>query len=120
MISKFGLIVRKLRKKNGDTLSTLSKQLDISLPYLSSMEVGRRIIPIRVIEKIRDIYQLNEDEYDELYKATLETNQYVDIELSKMNEAQKEVSIAFARKIEQADPDLIEKLRKVLMENDKD
>ena len=56
------------------------------------------------------------EEYDELYKATLDTNNHVDLELSKMNEAQREVSMVFARKIENADPELIEKLRKALEE----
>ena len=50
-------------------------------------------------------------------EAIIETNQRVDIEIAKMNEAQKEVSIAFARKIENADPELLEKLRKALSDD---
>ena len=41
----------------------------------------------------------------------------VDIELSKMNEAQREVSMTFARRIENADPELLEKLRKALTDD---
>ena len=46
-----------------------------------------------------------------------DTNNKVDLELSKMNEAQKEVSMVFARRIENADPELLEKLKKVLEED---
>ena len=116
MSTSFGKLLRVYRKKNGDTLLSLAGKLEISSPYLSSMEVGRRTIPIEVIEKIKNLYSLSEEEYDELYEATLDTNNHVDLELSKMNEAQREVSMVFARRIENADPELIEKLRKALEE----
>ena len=115
MTSSFGKVLKVYRKKNNDTLKTLADKLEISLPYLSSMEIGRRLVTSDVINKIKDIYNLSEKEYDELYMAMLDSNNKVDIELSKMNEAQREVSMAFARKIENADPELIENLRKLLM-----
>ena len=77
-----------------------------------------RYLPLEVVKRIKKVYNLNEKEYNELYMAMLDSNNKVDIELSKMNEAQREVSMVFARKIENADPELIEKLRKVLIEFD--
>ena len=118
MISSFGKILKEYRKKNNDTLKTLSEKLEISLPYLSAMEVGRKLVPTEIVLKIKTIYCLSKKEYDDLYMAMLDSNNKVDIELSKMNDAQKEVSMVFARKIENADPELIEKLRKVLMDSD--
>ena len=104
--------------KKEDTLKTLSEKIVISLPYLSGMEVGRKIVTLEVVQKIKEVYSLTEEEYNTLYMAMLDSNNKVDIELSKMNEAQREVSMVFARKIENADPELIEKLRKVLMDSD--
>lgn len=118
MISSFGKVLKIYRKKNNDTLKTLSEKIQISLPYLSSMEVGRRLVTIDVIKKIREVYNLNEEEFNDLYMAMLDSNNKVDLELAKMNEAQREVSMVFARKIENADPELVEKLRKVLTESD--
>ena len=118
MISSFGLVMRKIRSKTGDSLRTCASKLEITAPFLSAMEVGRRPIPSHYLEKIKKIYDLSEEEYTELYNAVVETNKRVDIEIEKMNEAQKEVSMTFARKIENADPELVEKLRKVLMESD--
>lgn len=118
MISAFGKILKEYRKRNDDTLKTLSAKLDISLPYLSAMEVGRKLVPMEIVQKVKELYNLTEVEYNTLYMAMLDSNNKVDIELSKMNEAQREVSMVFARKIENADPELIEKLRKVLMDDD--
>ena len=118
MISSFGRTLKDYRKKNNDTLKTLSAKLDISLPYLSAMEVGRKLVPLEIVLKIKELYNLTEEEYNTLYMAMLDSNNKVDIELSKMNEAQREVSMVFARKIENADPELVEKLRKVLMDSD--
>ncbi len=118
MISSFGKVLKEYRKRNDDTLKTLSEKIGISLPYLSGMEVGRKIVTLEVVQKIKEVYSLTEEEYNTLYMAMLDSNNKVDIELSKMNEAQREVSMVFARKIENADPELIEKLRKVLMDSD--
>ena len=118
MTSTFGKTLKKYRKIHKDTLKSLADKLDISLPFLSSIEIGRRKVTIDIIKKIRDLYSLTEEEYNELFIAMVDSNDRVSIEISKMNEAQREVSLAFARKIENADPQLLEKLRKVLVETD--
>ena len=117
MISKFVITMRKFRDEIGESLRTMSTRLGISPSFLSAMEVGRKLIPIEYAKKIKDAYNLNDQDYAELMEAIIETNQRVDIEIAKMNEAQKEVSIAFARKIENADPELLEKLRKALSDD---
>lgn len=118
MTSKFGIVARKIRSKNNESLRKMATRLEISPSFLSAMEVGRKLVPNDYAKKIKDTYNLNDDEYKELYESIIETNKRVDIEIEKMNEAQKEVSMTFARKIENADPDLVEKLRKVLMDSD--
>ena len=118
MISSFGSVMRDIRKKSGDSLRTCASKLEITPAFLSSMEVGRKSIPTYYPEKIKSIYNLSKEEYIRLYNAMIETNKHVDIEIEKMNDAQKEVSMVFARKIENADPELIEKLRKALLEED--
>ena len=117
MISKFGLCIRKFRLTIGESMRTMADKLGISATFLSAMEVGRKVVPIEYAKRIKELYDLDEEQYTELYEAIIETNQHVDIELAKMNEAQKEVSMVFARKIENADPELIEKLRKALLDD---
>lgn len=119
MISKFGLYIREIRKKSNDSLRLMAKKLDVSAPFLSAVEMGRKAISLEYVDKISEIYNLSKEEKEKLEDAINETNNRVSIELEKMNEGQKEVSLMFSRKIKNADPELIEKLRKVLYD-DKD
>ena len=114
MVSAFGKCMRKIRGE--ESLRTCAKRLEITPSFLSALEVGRRTVPDSYYEKIKDIYNLNEEESNELYESIIYTNQRVDIEIAKMNEAQQQTTVMFARKIENADPELIEKLQKVLEE----
>lgn len=119
MISKFGEYIRIIRRKENDSLRNMAKKMDISAAFLSAMEVGRKNIPLSYVDKIDELYHLTEEEKNKLIEAIQETNDKVSIELSEMNEQQRQVTLVFARKIQTADEDLIEKLRKVL-EDDKD
>ena len=114
MISAFGKFIRSIR--GDESLRTMAKRLDITPAFLSAMEVGRKNIPMTYVDKISELYDLNEDQKAELFNSIVETNKHVDIEIEKMNEAQKETTMAFARKIESADPELLEKLRNVLID----
>ena len=93
-------------------------KLDVSSTFLSAMEVGRKTIPLEYVEKICNIYNLTEEEKNELEDSINETNKRVSIELEAMNESQKDVSLIFARKIKNADSELLEKLKKVLLEDE--
>lgn len=114
MISKFGEFIRTIRKRQNDSLRDMAKKMDISATFLSAMEVGRKNIPISYVDKITEVYSLTNEEKEQLLDAVQETNNRVSLELSQMNENQKEVTLVFARKIQNADEGLIEKLRKVL------
>lgn len=80
------------------------------------MEVGRKQIPLEYVEKIKGIYNLTEEQEVELENSIYETNERVPIELAAMNEAQKDVSLMFARKIKTADEDLLRKLKEALLD----
>lgn len=116
MISSFGIVMRRIRKYTGESLRSCASKLEITPTFLSAMEVGRKSIPSYYPLKIKNLYNLSESDYIDLYNATIETNKHVDIEIEKMTEAQKETTMVFARKIENADPELIEKLRLVLLD----
>lgn len=118
MISKFGLYIRKIREQENDSLRQMAIKLGISAAFLSAMEVGRKQIPLEYVEKIKGIYNLTEEQEVELENSIYETNERVPIELAAMNEAQKDVSLMFARKIKTADEDLLRKLKEACISND--
>ena len=119
MISKFGKCIRNIREQENDSLRQMAIKLGISAAFLSAMEVGRKAIPLEYADKIANEYNLDIDEKNRLVDSIYKTNEKVPLELSKMSEAQKNVSLLFARRINNADDDLIKKLQEVLM-NDKD
>lgn len=114
MLSAFGEYTRELRKKANESLRTMADKLDISPAYLSIMENGRRTATKEIVETIGKVYGLTDEEVKDLQNLANIANQRVELEIEEMNEAQAEVSLVFARKIKDADPDLIAKLRKVL------
>ncbi len=115
MISKFGLYIRKIREKENDSLRQMAIKLGISATFLSAMEVGRKQIPLEYVEKIKGIYDLTKEQVMELEDSIYETNERLPIELALMNDAQKDVSLMFARKIKTADEKLLEKLKEALL-----
>ena len=118
MISKFGLCIRKIREKENDSLRQMAIKLGVSPAFLSAMEVGRKAIPTDYVEKINCIYNLSEKEIIELENSIYETNERVPLELKEMNEAQKDISLMFARKIKTADEDLLKRLKEALLDEE--
>ena len=120
MISKFGNFIRKVRSKENESLRKMASKLGITPSFLSDMEVGRKTIPLEYLNKISELYNLSDDEVIEFENSIYETNEKVSIELDIMNEAQRDISLLFARKIKTADDKLLEKLREALLnEEDK-
>lgn len=120
MASKFGEYARQLRINEGDSLRKMAIKLNISAAFLSAMEVGKKQIPIEYVEKIKNIYNLNEQQTIELENSILESNEKVLVALEDMNQHQKDVTLMFARKIKTADEDLLKKLKEALLDEDKD
>ena len=115
--NKFGILIRDLRHKNGDTLRGLATKLNVSAAFISSLELGRKQIPADYVEKITEIYNLNKEEQEELIDAINSTNEKITLNLKELNEEQKDLSLIFARKIKTSDDDLINTLREILYED---
>lgn len=116
MISKFGVCIRSIREQEKDSLRQMAIKLGVSAAFLSAMEVGRKTIPIEYVEKIKKIYNLSDEQQIQLENSIYETNKRVPIELAAMNEAQKDISLMFARKIKTADEKLLNKLKEALLD----
>ena len=93
-------------------------KLGISAAFLSAIEVGRKPIPVEYADKIKSKYNLTEEQEVELENSIHETNERVQIELAAMNEAQKDISLMFARKIKTADEELLRKLKEALLDEE--
>lgn len=60
----FGSYLRKLRKSRGMTLVELAKKTDLSQPYLSQIENGKRDIPsVEILNNLKDVLGANAIEF---------------------------------------------------------
>lgn len=116
----FGFYLRQLRKEHNVSLQTLAQKLDVSVPFLSLIENNKKTVPINYGDKLTEIFNLNPEQSKELKNSIDYTNKKISIDLQDMNDAQQEVTLAFARTINTASQKKLEELRKILESDDEE
>uniref|UniRef100_UPI001ABAA4C7 helix-turn-helix domain-containing protein n=1 Tax=Bartonella taylorii TaxID=33046 RepID=UPI001ABAA4C7 len=61
MVTSFGKNLRKLRVDHSERLLDMAKKLDISVGFLSSVEIGKKSVPVGLEEKIIELYGLDQE-----------------------------------------------------------
>lgn len=110
----FGLYLRQLRKEKKESLQTLSEKIGVGVSFLSALENGKKTIPVEYGDKLTKVLNLTNEQSMELKNAIDYTNRKISIDLDNLNLEQQEVSLAFARTINQATSKKLEELRKLL------
>ena len=113
-MSKFGKVMKEIRKPLGESLRAMAKRLDISPAFLSALEVGKKTIPYSYASKIAKEYELDLETERKIEVAILETNGYFRIDLTKLNKLEKEVALLFARKVKDLTKKQIKELSELL------
>ncbi|WP_375618614.1 MULTISPECIES: XRE family transcriptional regulator [unclassified Bartonella] len=70
MVTSFGKILRKLRIDHSERLLDMAKNLDISVAFLSSVEIGKKSVPLGMEDKIIKLYKLDQEKASLLRKET--------------------------------------------------
>ncbi|WP_375643587.1 MULTISPECIES: helix-turn-helix domain-containing protein [unclassified Bartonella] len=70
MVTSFGKILRKLRIDHSERLLDMAKKLDISVSFLSSVEIGKKSVPVGLEEKIIELYALDQEVAEILRRAS--------------------------------------------------
>lgn len=117
MLTEYGKYIRKLRKLKGETLSSMSEKMNVSISFLSAMEVGKKQVPIEYADKISELYDLTEKQNIELSNAIGSSNANMNLDFSTMSEEQAQMAVLFARKINKLSQKSLEELRKLLIED---
>lgn len=117
MITSYGRFIRELRKEKGETLSSMSEKMNVSIAFLSAMEVGKKQVPIEYADKISEIYELSKEQNIELTNAIGSSNANMNLDFTNMSEEQAQMSVLFARKINKLSQKSLEELRKLLIED---
>lgn len=72
MITTFGKVIRKIRIDRNELLYSMAKKLNMSSAELSGMENGRTPITETIKQQIKQCYDLNNEELNELLGCTME------------------------------------------------
>lgn len=98
MVTSFGKFLRILRINNGEILKTMADKLGVSSAFLSAVENGKKEIPIYWREKLIDKYNLSNSEIKSLSEAIVKSQKELKIDLKSLDDSDKDLAIAFARK----------------------
>lgn len=119
MYTEFGKVLRHIRLDNFENMKDMAEKLNVSTSFLSAVEVGKKNIPLKWVDEISKIYKLDDEKKKELLNAYDITQQKVSLNLETMDEKQQNVSLMFARSIKNIDPNTLDKLKKLLEEEEK-
>ena len=101
MITPFGKSLRNIRMDRGMLLKDMAQDLDVTSSYLSAVEVGKRNVPEEWPRKIGKMYDLSDEEIENLEAAATASASQIKLDLS---DATNELAVAFARRFNDLTP----------------
>ncbi|MCF0109132.1 MAG: helix-turn-helix transcriptional regulator [Erysipelotrichaceae bacterium] len=117
MLTEVGKYIRKLRVENDELLKDMSDKLGVSVAFLSAVENGKKKVPNNWVEKLSELYSLNENEKLNLINAIAATEKSYELNFEGINRDRREIAISFARKLEGFSDDQLDEIRKILGDN---
>ena len=89
MLTALGKFLRKLRIDNGEILKDMADKLGVTASFLSAVENGKKHMPSAWNQTICSMYQLNDSQIKEFTAAIAETEDRIEMDLSKVPFARK-------------------------------
>ena len=112
--TSFGEALRILRIKNHEVMGDLAKVLNVSTPFLSAVENGKKNVPEKWIDIISDHYGLEASEKEKLKKSADESRTQYKINVSSAGTKKREAAMQFARSFDEMDDETAMKILKLL------
>jgi hypothetical protein len=116
MLTDFGKALRKMRIDRGEVLKHMADKLGWTSSYLSAIEVGKRVIPEDLIERLATLYELTQPAIAELREAEQRSAKQIKLHLEGTFGIKKEAAILFARSFETMDEQTASDVLKILNE----
>lgn len=117
MLTEFGKITRKIRIDNEILLKDMAGELNISAAFLSKLETGKSKPNLKLADKIKNIYKLDDKAYNDLINAiNIDINNIIQPVFAKSKSDMKLI-IKFANKLNKMPDDEKQKLIKSLYDN---
>lgn len=114
MLTRFGRFCRKLRIDNGKLLFDMAEQLGVSSAFLSKVENGKAKPQMGWLDIIVKEYNLDDHAASELEDCIKEARTKSVINVSELSGDDRDMMLAFARKLDTMSQSEKEKFRKML------
>ncbi len=115
--TKFGEFMRIQRIKNHEVMGDTAKLLDVKLPFVSTVESGKRNVPEEWIPILIDHYNLSVAEQAELEEAVALSKTQMKINLISASNTQRRLAVQFQRSFEKLDEDTASAIIELLKED---
>lgn len=112
--TKFGELMRIIRIKHHEVMGDMAKFLGTSVPFLSSVENGKKNVPVEWFEKISNYYRLSSNEKQELSNAIEESKIQYKVITQNAGLNQRKAAMQFARSFEKMDDETAIKILELL------
>lgn len=101
--TRFGEFMRILRVKHHEVMGDTAKLLHVMVPFVSSVESGKKNVPETWAPLLIDHYQLNEEEQKELFQAIEDSKTQIKLNLMTATNPQRRLAVQFQRSFEKLD-----------------
>lgn len=113
-VTAFGKMLRKLRIDLDINLKQMADTLKVTSSHISAIELGKKNVPMTLIEKIATVYRLDVQYTMELRRAAAISATTVKIDLKDNTTHERDLVHAFARSYRNLDPETQQKLKLLL------
>lgn len=114
MVTSFGKFLRNLRMDIGELLLDMAEKLHVSPAFLSGVENGKRKIPEGWLDKIVSLYNLSDEQSAKMKESFYDSSNKIDIGLNDLQDKQRNLAIAFARRLDSIPDSDIDEILKIL------
>ncbi len=112
--TKFGEFMRIKRIQNHEVMGDTANLLGVKLPFVSTVESGKRNVPEEWIPILVEHYGLSKEEQAELSEAVEQSKTQVKINLMSANNLQRSVAVQIQRSFDKLDKETAEAIIELL------
>lgn len=112
--TKFGEFMRILRIQHHEVMGDAAKMLNVSTPFLSAVENGKKNVPTEWFDIIAEHYSLSKEQIAEMIDAAENSKIQIKIPLSRSELYQREAALQFERSFDNIDEETAKKILELL------
>ena len=116
--TKFGEFMRIQRVKRNEVMGDTAKLFDVKIPFVSTVESGKRNVPEEWIPVLIEHYNLNAEEQQELLESIEHSKTQVKLNLIGSNFTKRKLAVTFQRSFDKLDEDTASAIMKLLNKED--